>query len=122
MSNFTPETHRTVDGYEFKLLEVRHNTGESIISVNVNGSWVVAVVDSSGNCVEAPGLSIVEKSNAVSRFFNVYRSVNGGVTFGKRNYTTNAERTRTRDSRRALFGLEVSINAETGEFLAAKLA
>lgn len=118
MSKFSPATHRTADGYEFKVLEDRAH--DTIVSVNINGNWVVVSVDNEGRCIDSPGLSIVEKSTNTSRFFNVYRSVNGGVTFGKRNYTTNAERTRTRDSQRALFGLEVVINAETGEFVSAR--
>jgi hypothetical protein len=36
------------------------------------------------------------------RFFNVYRTRDGGFTFGKRSFKSMGERSRARDSQRAL--------------------
>ena len=63
-------------------------------------------------CPADSNYDLLQHDRRQTRFFNLYRAADGGFVFGSRAFKSNAERTETQDSRRALFGLEVTLDED----------
>ena len=71
-------------------------------------------------CPADSNYDLLQHDRRQTRFFNLYRAADGGFVFGSRAFRTDAARRETQDSRRALFGVQLTID-EDGRTLQAVL-
>ena len=66
-------------------------------------------------CPADSNYDLLQHDRRQTRFFNLYRAADGGFVFGSRAFKTDVARRETRDSQRALFGVEMTFdeNART---------
>jgi len=63
-------------------------------------------------CPADSNYDLVQHDRRQTRFFNVYRAVDGGFVFGSRAFNSNTARREMRDSERALFGVSVTYDED----------
>jgi hypothetical protein len=64
-------------------------------------------------CPADSNYDLLQHDRRQTRFFNVYRAADGGFVFGSRAFKSDAERLETRDSQRALFGIQMTLDEDT---------
>ena len=65
------------------------------------------------SCPADSNYDLLQHDRRQTRFFNVYRAADGGFVFGSRAFKSDAERLETRDSQRALFGIQMTLDEDT---------
>ena len=63
-------------------------------------------------CPADSNYDLLQHDRRQTRFFNLYRAADGGFVFGTRAFRTDAARRETQDSRRALFGVQLTIDED----------
>lgn len=107
---------RTVDGHPFRVLATGlPGPTPTVIFVEGYGSFSL---DANNQCLQNPGMSLVEAPRKMTRFFNIYAARDGGFVLGSKSYTSNYDRLQMRDSARALAGVKLTFDDITGEIQA----
>lgn len=104
--------YRLRNGSEFQILR-QDAPGAHPIVLLADGKAHLLTAELT--CPADSNYDLVQHDRAQTRFFNVYRAADGGFVFGSRAFKTDAARRETRDSQRALFGVEMTFdeNART---------
>lgn len=104
--------YRLRNGSEFQILR-QDAPGAHPIVLLADGKAHLLTAELA--CPADSNYDLLQHDRAQTRFFNVYRAADGGFVFGSRAFKTDVARRETRDSQRALFGVEMTFdeNART---------
>ena len=100
---------------------LRNGSDFQVISQDAPGNCpIVLLADGSAHlltaelkCPADSNYDLLQHDRRQTRFFNVYRAADGGFVFGSRAFKSDAERLETRDSQRALFGIQMTLDEDT---------